>query len=111
MSVWAVFESGTIEGSLSIASSLGGPGRVGGVLDVTSPFLLTCCGLGVEDSRGCCRLVEGFGSAFGGGLLGFLDSSLSVVVGTLASAWGAGSFCGGVFRVGEAFTLFPSFVF
>ena len=84
---------------------------MGGVLDATSPFLSTCCGLGVEGSWGCCRLVEGSVGAFGGGLLGFLDSSLSVVVGKLASAWGIGSFCGGVFRVGEAFTLFFSFVF
>ena len=81
------------------------------MLDVTSPFLSTCYGLSVEDSRGCCRLVEGSMGAFGGGLLGFLDSSLSVVVGTLASAWGAGSFRGGVFGVGEAFTSFFSFVF
>ena len=84
---------------------------MGGVIDATSPFLLTCCGLGVEDSRGCCRLVEGSVGAFGGGLLGFLDSLLSVVVGKLASAWGVGSFRDGVFRVGEAFTLFSSFVF
>ena len=84
---------------------------MGGVLDATSPFLSTCCGLGVEGSRGYCRLVEGSVGAFGGGLLGFLDSSLSVVVGKLASAWGVGSFCDGVFRVDEAFTLFSSFVF
>ena len=81
------------------------------MLNVTSPFLLTCCGLGVEDSRGCCRLVEGSVGAFGGGLLGFLDSSLTVVVEKLVSAWGVGSFRDGVFRVGEAFTLFPSFMF
>ena len=81
------------------------------MLDDTSPFLLTCCGLGVEGSRGCCRLVEGSVGAFGGGLLGFLDSSLSVVIGKLASAWGVGSFRDGVFRVGEAFALFSSFVF
>ena len=84
---------------------------MGGVLDVTSPFLSTCCGLGVEGSRGCCRLVEGSVGAFGGGLLGFLDSSLTVVVEKLASAWGVGSFRDGVFWVGEAFTLFSSFVF
>ena len=82
-----------------------------GVLDATSPFLLTCCGLGVEGSRGCCRLVEGSVGAFGGGLLGFLDSSLTVVVEKLASVWGVGSFCDGAFRVGEAFALSPSFVF
>ena len=81
------------------------------MLNVTSPFLSTCCGLGVEDSRGWCRLVEGSKGAFGGGLLGFLDSSLSVVVGKLASAWGVGSFRGGVFGVGEAFTSFFSSVF
>ena len=81
------------------------------MLDVTSPFLSTCCGLGVEDARGWCRLVEGSEGAFGGGLLGFLDLSLSVVAGKLASAWGFGSFRGGVFRVGEAFATFSPFVF
>ena len=81
------------------------------MFDDTSPFLSTCCGLGMEDCWGCCRLVEGSVGAFGGGLLGFLDSSLSVVVGKLASAWGVGSFRDGVLRVGEAFSLFSSFVF
>ena len=80
---------------------------MGGVLNVTSPFLSTSCGLGVEDSWGCCRLVEGSVGAFGGGLLGFFDSSLTVVV----KKWGVGSFCDGVFRVGKGFTLFSSFVF
>ena len=81
------------------------------MLDVTSPFLSTCRGLSVEDSWGCCRLVEGSVGAFGGDLLRFLDSLLSMVVGRLASAWGVGSFRDGVFRVGKAITLFSSFVF
>ena len=97
--------------SLFIASSLGAFGRVGRVLSVDSPFLLICCGLNVEGSRGWGRFVGGSRGAFGGVLQRCLDSSLSVVVGTLVSAWGAGSFCGGVSRVGEASTLFFSFVF
>ena len=84
---------------------------MGGVLGATPSFLSTCCGLGVEGSRGCCGLVDGSVGAFGGGLLGFLDLSLSVVAGKLASAWGFGSFRGGVFRVGEAFATFSPFVF
>ena len=81
------------------------------MLDTTPSFLSTCCGLGVEGFRGCCGLVDGSVGAFGGGLLGFLDLSLSVVAGKLASAWGFGSFRGGVFRVGEAFATFSPFVF
>ena len=96
---------------LSVTSSLESPWSVGGVLDGTSPFVLACCGLGMEGCRGCCRHAEGSVGAFGGGLLGFLDSSLSVVVGKLASAWGVGSFRDGVFRVGEAFATFSTFVF
>ena len=96
---------------LSIMSSLESPWSAGGVLDSTSPLDSACFGLGLEGCRGCCRPAEGSVGAFGGGLLEFLDSSLTVVVGKLSSAWRVGSFCDGVFRVGEAFTLFPSFMF
>ena len=49
--------------------------------------------------------------AFGGGLLGYLDSSLAVDIKKLASVRGVGSFHDEVFRVGEAFVLLPSFMF
>ena len=50
-------------------------------------------------------------SAFGGGLLGYLDLSLTVDVKKLASVRGVGSFCDEVFRVGEAFALLSFFMF
>ena len=81
------------------------------MLDDTSPFVSTCCGLNMEDCRGCCRLVEGSVGAFGGSLLGFLDSLLTVDVKKLASVRGVASFRDEVFRVGEAFAMLPSFLF
>ena len=84
---------------------------MGRVFNDTSPFVLTCCGLRVEDCRGCCGLVEDSVSTFGGGLLGYLDSLLTVDVKKLASGRGVGSFRDEVFRVGEVFALLPSFMF
>ena len=81
------------------------------VLDGASPFVLTCCGLSVEDCRGCCGLVEDSVGVLGGGLLGYLDSSLTVDVKKLASGRGVGSFRDEVFRVGKVFVSSPSFMF
>ena len=74
------------------------------MLNVASPFLLICCGLNVEGSRGWGRFVEGSRGAFGGVLQRCLDSSLSVVVGSSAFVWGVGSFCGAVSEVGVVST-------
>ena len=81
------------------------------MLNDVSPFVSACCGLSVEDCRGCCGLVEDSVSAFGGGLLGYLDSLLTVDVKKLAFGRGVGSFRDEVFRVGEVLALLPSFMF
>ena len=96
---------------LSVTSSLESPWSVGGVLDGTSPFVSTCCGLSMEGCRGCCRHAEGSVGAFDGGLLGSLGSSLTVDVMKSVSVGEVDTFSAGVFGVGEALALLPSFMF